>query len=153
MLKWVRSDLAPTIEAALGTCEVGPLPKAIGEASELYQLFLNLIGNAIKYRRPDVPPVVTVTADLAPEDLAEGTPWARIIVRNNGIGFDQAQAEKIFEPFERLVSTKEFEGSGIGLATVKKIVARHGGRIRATSNVGEGSTFIVDLKAWRHDKA
>jgi signal transduction histidine kinase len=121
------------------------MPKVKGNATELYQLFLNLIGNAIKYHRPNVPPIVTITAAPLPGNSAEA-PMVRIAIADNGIGFDQADAETIFKPFIRLVGNREFEGSGIGLATVRKITERHQGKVWAVSKAGEGSTFFIELQ-------
>jgi signal transduction histidine kinase len=145
VLKWVQADLNPIIKSVLGLCDVGPMPKVKGNATELYQLFLNLIGNAIKYHRPNVPPIVTITAAPLPGNSAEA-PMVRIAIADNGIGFDQADAETIFKPFTRLVGNREFEGSGIGLATVRKITERHQGKVWAVSKAGEGSTFFIELQ-------
>jgi len=146
VLKWVTSDLEPTIKATFGVCDVGRLPIVMGDAGELYQLFLNLIGNAIKYRRPSIPPIVTVKMEPGAECSSDQTAMTRIFVSDNGIGFDEDQVEKIFEPFTRLVGKKDVEGSGIGLATVKKIVTRHGSTIKANSKAGEGATFTIELQ-------
>lgn len=145
VLKWVTSDLGPALKKAMGVCDVGPLPKVTGDASELYQLFLNLIGNSIKYRRQGVPPIIKIAADPEPSRPAEDKSMVRIIIADNGIGFDDSQAESIFQPFTRLVSSKDIEGSGIGLATVKKIVSHHCGKISAFSKKSEGATFVVEM--------
>jgi signal transduction histidine kinase len=106
---------------------------------QMRRLLQNLIGNALKYRRKDESPVV---------QLSSSRPGARqltITVRDNGIGFHDQYAEKIFKMFERLHGRMEYEGSGIGLAICRKIVERHGGTISATSAAGQGATFNVTL--------
>jgi signal transduction histidine kinase len=127
------------------------------------QLLQNLIGNALKYRRPDVPPVARVEARLLdgpPPGLPgvmDGPLKARgpqsglceLRVEDNGIGFDEKYLDRIFQVFQRLHGRGEYEGTGIGLAVCRKIAERHGGTITARSVPGRGSTFIVTLPA-RH---
>jgi signal transduction histidine kinase len=115
------------------------------------QLFQNLIGNALKFRKKDVPPVVMVRAEPiarvnAFEDDAEAPPPLWLIrISDNGIGFEPKYKEKIFEVFQRLHNRAEYEGSGIGLSLCRKIVQRHGGSITAESEFGQGTTFLVTL--------
>ncbi len=112
---------------------------------------MNLFGNALKFHKADVPPIVTVRA-VRISDLplgtepppAENATW-RLTVSDNGIGFEQEYAERIFEVFQRLQGRGEYEGSGIGLAICRKIVDRHGGAIVATGRLGDGATFVMDL--------
>jgi signal transduction histidine kinase len=104
----------------------------------LIQLFQNLIGNAIKYRVPTVRPDISIFV----RDREGG--WA-IGVRDNGIGFPDDSAEVIFQPFRRLHSKSEYPGTGLGLATCRKIVEKHGGVIWAESAPGHGSTFFFTL--------
>ena len=111
----------------------GDLPSVPFDGQQLSQVFLNLIGNAIKYRRKDESPRVHVSAEL-------GTNEWTFSVCDNGLGFAHADAERIFTAFKRLHG-REYEGTGIGLAICKRIVERHGGRIWADSEVGVGSTF------------
>ncbi len=111
----------------------------MGNRSQLRQVVQNLISNAIKYRTPDKAPVIRITG--AP--ISEQT--YRLIVADNGIGFDPQYKDQIFEVFKRLHGRDEYEGTGIGLAICKKVIERHGGSITATSKVGEGSTFQIDL--------
>lgn len=113
-----------------------PLPQVVGDPSQLRQLVVNLIGNALKFRRPGVPPVLRVFADCP-----AGAPC--LCVADNGIGLDAAQAERIFRPFQRLHTREEYVGSGIGLAIVKKIAERHGARVEVLSRPGEGAEFRV----------
>jgi two-component system CheB/CheR fusion protein len=111
----------------------GDLPSVPFDDQQLSQVFLNLIGNAIKYRRKDEPPQVHVSAE-------SGTNEWTFSVRDNGIGFAQSDAEQIFTAFKRLHG-RQYDGTGIGLAICKRIVERHHGRIWADSEIGVGSTF------------
>ncbi len=136
----VVRDLSDAIATATATIAVGPLPRVMADAAQLEQVFSNLIGNAIKYRRPDVPPEITVLAHSAGS-------MVEFSVRDNGIGIEPEYFDRIFEMFRRLHSHDEYEGTGIGLAVVKKIVERHGGTVRVESTPGEGSTFLFTLPA------
>jgi len=116
------------------------LPTVRGDGAQLGQLFQNLIGNALKFRRQGVTPEVTVTAARA------GAEWT-IAVRDNGIGIPPDQAARVFQMFQRLHTREEYEGTGIGLALCQKIVERHGGRIWVESTPGEGATVLFTLPA------
>ena len=118
----------------------GSLPTVAGNLSELTQLLQNLIGNAIKFRREDVVPEIDVAA------VREGDVW-HITVRDNGIGFEAQYAERVFQIFQRLHVRDQFEGTGMGLAIVRKILEHHGGRVWAESEPGQGSTFHFTLPA------
>jgi len=109
------------------------------DRSQLVHLIENLVSNAIKYRKPDAPPSVTVTARHLPDQGTE------IAVEDSGIGFDAAYAALIFEPFKRLHTRADYPGSGIGLAICRTISDRHGWSISATSECGKGSRFAVLL--------
>jgi signal transduction histidine kinase len=145
----VLDDLEVRIESSGGRVTVGPLPTVNGDTSQLRQVFQNLIGNALKFTRPEVPPDVRVEAvafDHLPADAPPPTGehgW-RITVADNGIGFEPEYADRIFELFQRLHGRGEYEGTGLGLAIVRKIVLRHGATIRVRSRPGEGATFILD---------
>jgi PAS domain S-box-containing protein len=119
---------------------VGDLPICCADRAMLRQVYANLIGNAVKFSRYADDPRVEVGA------TAEGAETV-YYVRDNGVGFDMAQADLIFRPFQRLHRSDRFEGSGIGLATVERIIKRHGGRCWAESGLGEGSTFFFTLPA------
>ncbi len=132
----VLSDLEVRLEVASARVETGPLPCLLGDRAQIGQLFQNLIGNAVKYARKGVPPVIKISAALE-----EG--FASVRVEDNGIGFDEKYLDKIFKPFQRLVSVSDYEGSGIGLAICQKIAARHGGSLSASSTPGKGSVFTA----------
>ena len=128
----VRDELAPNWPKAVFT--IGPLPPAQGNETLLKQLLLNLIGNALKYSAHVAEPRIVLRA--------EGN---RYVISDNGVGFDMEYVGKLFQPFERLHTEREFEGTGIGLAIVKLIVERHGGQVEARSAPGEGATFSFTL--------
>ncbi len=136
----VVCDLAGAIANTTATITVGPMPHVMADAAQLEQVFTNLVGNALKYRRPDVLPEVRISARQA------GAFW-RFAVADNGIGIEAEYFDQIFEMFRRLHTHDEYEGTGIGLAVVRKIVERHGGTIRVESTPGEGSTFFFTLPA------
>lgn len=138
----VISDLEVRLTRSKGCVEVGELPVIEGDPVQIRQLLQNLIGNALKFAKLELPPVVNVTADAVYQDGHEC--WA-IKVSDNGIGFEAQYSDIIFEPFKRLHGRSDYEGSGIGLAICKKIVARHQGTISAQSIPGEGSTFTILL--------
>jgi signal transduction histidine kinase len=131
---------------------IDPLPTIRGHRRQLQQLFQNLIGNAIKYGKPDVPPVIHLSCRALNDDEAIPVTTSRskdlyhlIEVRDNGIGFDPADAERIFNVFTRLHGMAEYKGTGVGLSIVRKVVENHGGYIWAESTPGEGATFKVLL--------
>ncbi len=131
---------------AEGNAEVtyDPLPTVRADAVQLTQLFQNLISNAIKFRKEDELPQVHIAA--IPIGAGEASEW-RFSVRDNGIGIDAKQADRVFIMFQRLHTAEEYEGSGIGLAICKRIVERHGGKIWVESQPGEGATFYFTLPA------
>ncbi len=134
----VAHDLELRTHEAGGHIDIGELPTIDADPLQMRQLLQNLAGNALKFQRADVPPVVTIGAAVD-----DGT--CRISVADNGIGFDEKYAERIFTMFERLHGRGKYEGTGIGLAICRRIAERHGGTIVAHSTPGEGSTFIVTL--------
>ena len=115
-----------------------PLPEIQVDQGQMVRLFQNLVGNALKYQRPHVPPVIHVSAQRQKSE------WV-ITVQDNGIGFDPKHAKRIFSPFERLHSQEEYEGTGVGLAICRRIVEGHGGRIWAESEPGQGARFRFSL--------
>ena len=142
----VLSDLSVRLEEAGGQVEVSATPTIEADRTQMEQLFRNLIGNALKFCRPGVPPRVTVevAAQAQPIDTVPG-PAHDIVVTDNGIGFESSQGSKLFQPFKRLHARHQYEGAGIGLAICEKIVLRHHGRITASGTPGAGATFTVTL--------
>lgn len=136
------SDLDLFIVEKNATVISEKLPPLCIDPTLMRPLFYNLIGNAIKYAKPDVAPVIRIYSDF--KDHGEDK-YCRIFFQDNGIGFEQKYANQIFEIFTRLHGKLQFEGSGIGLALCKRIVEKHNGFISAISTPGEGSTFIVSL--------
>ncbi len=126
------------IEEAGAVVEIDGLPEIEADGAQMLRLFQNLIGNSLKFRS-DGKPRIMVSAGK------DGQGWCEIMVRDNGIGFDQEFATRIFKPFQSLHPRGEYEGTGMGLAMCRKIVERHGGSIRAESESGKGSTFIISL--------
>ena len=135
----VADDLEARIAQSNAQLNIDPLPTLEADATQMRQLLQNLIGNALKYHRDGVPPVVTVTN----RPLRDGF-W-EITVRDNGIGIEPHLVSRIFQPFERLHSGGLFDGSGMGLTICKKIVGRHGGSIHVASRLNEGTSFIITL--------
>ena len=151
IVQQVVSDLESQIERVHGQVQVGKLPTIQAEPLQIRMLLQNLIANALKFHRPDEPPVVKIEARyVLPRDqrqsrksLAEEK--CRITVEDNGIGFDQQYAERIFGIFQRLHPRDVYEGTGIGLAICRRIVEYHNGQISAHGMPGNGSTFEVLL--------
>ena len=140
-LQGVITDLEMRIRDTGGRVDAGQLPSLEADHVQMQQLFQNLIGNALKFHRKDVPPVVKIYNQ--PVGADEG--YCRIVVEDNGIGFEEKYAEKIFAIFQRLHGREEYEGTGVGLAICRKIMDRHYGSIVARSVPGEGTKFIFTL--------
>jgi signal transduction histidine kinase/CHASE3 domain sensor protein len=147
----VIGDLDNRLQQASGRVEIGELPTIDADPIQMRQLFQNLIGNALKFRQKDIDPVVRVSGHVvAPPAGGNGAvtaavPWCELSFVDNGVGFETVYAERIFDLFQRLHGRNEYEGTGMGLAICKKIVERHGGKISATGQPGEGSRFTVLL--------
>jgi PAS domain S-box-containing protein len=141
----VLEDLEGRIELVKGHVEVGHLPVIDAEPLQMRQLLQNLIGNALKFRRPEEPPVVKVDAQIIPDSSDPNKKLCRLTVKDNGIGFDEKYLDRIFDTFQRLHTRNEYEGTGMGLAIVRKIALYHKGEVTAKSILGEGSMFIVTI--------
>ena len=146
----VLADLEVQINETSCKITVTDLVTVEGVGSQLYQLFQNIIGNSIKFHKPHSGCLISVTCERIKErsitspSNPEGK-YCRIKIEDNGIGFDNVYAEKIFEIFQRLNNRSSFQGSGIGLAVVKKIVDMHHGLIEATGQEGIGAAFTIVL--------
>lgn len=137
----VRDVRAELVEQAAGReveWTIEPLGRVQGDRALLRVVFINLLSNALKYTRATAAPKITIGRRLLRDEM-------EIYVRDNGAGFDQRYVAKLFGVFQRLHSSEEFEGTGIGLATVRRIVTRHGGRVRAEGAVGNGATFYLSI--------
>jgi len=149
----VLNDLEITIQNKNAIITYQKLPVVKGIPTQLYQLFFNIVGNALKFSRPGVNPEITIKVEEINKVTEERTnhsesyqePFVRITFSDNGIGFENQYADRIFEIFQRLNGRNEFEGTGIGLAICKRIVSNLRGSISATGELNKGSIFIVDL--------
>ncbi|RYY90083.1 MAG: PAS domain-containing protein [Chitinophagaceae bacterium] len=146
----VLSDLELFIEEKGAKVEVGPLPELEAVPGQLRQVLQNIVSNALKFTRPDVAPHICINSERisaldfnAPVD-PNGN-YCRLTLSDNGIGFDEQYAAKIFTIFQRLHSREKYEGTGIGLAITKKIIDRHNGLVTAHSKEGAGATFVIIL--------
>jgi two-component system, LuxR family, sensor kinase FixL len=144
ILQGVLSDLEVRIEQAGGQVESAPLPTIDADELQMRQLFQNLVSNALKFHKPDVPPVVHVEAKIQGE-------LCILSVRDNGIGFDEKYLDRIFTIFQRLHGREAYEGTGVGLAVCRRIAERHSGTITARSSPGNGACFIVTLPVKQRD--
>ncbi len=140
MTALAREIAAEVVEAGRTIAiHIAELPDAVADEALVRQVWVNLLGNAVKYTRPrGAEASVDVTGEVAMGEVV-------YTVRDNGVGFDSRYADKLFTVFQRLHTASEFEGTGVGLALVARIVRRHGGWIRAESTVGEGATFTFAL--------
>lgn len=134
----VVEDLKVDLTRCDAEIHISALPAVYGHEESLRQLFQNLVANAIKFRKLSVAPIVAIEAQFEGENTV-------VTVADNGIGIKPDDADRIFEPFSRLNTQTEFEGSGIGLATCHRIVEQHAGQIRVESEPGQGSAFHVTL--------
>jgi PAS domain S-box-containing protein len=153
----VLADLETRVAEVQGTVEVGRLPTIAADPLQMRQLLQNLLANALKFHREDVPPIVHISGEILhrrastvvgiiPESAGITPPLlCELRVQDNGIGFDEKYTDRIFQVFQRLHGRGAYEGAGIGLAVCRKIAIRHGGSIEAHSTPGQGSEFIVTL--------
>lgn len=138
----VLLDLDVAIHEAGARVELGELPTVDADPMQMRQLIQNLLSNALKFRRPEGLPTVRIAGARRDDDST-----VEITVSDNGIGFEQKYAERVFGVFERLHGRNAYDGTGVGLAICKKIAERHGGRMAVDSTPGEGSTFAITLPA------
>ncbi|MBT1696408.1 PAS domain-containing protein [Fulvivirgaceae bacterium PWU4] len=138
----VATELELVIAEKNAKINYADLPIIQGVPTMIYQLFYNLINNAIKFSKSGRQPIVTITSQLT---VRNGRSFHQIIIEDNGIGFSNIYSEAIFTTFTRLHSKDDYEGTGLGLALCKKIVERHGGTISATGVDGEGAKFMIQL--------
>jgi PAS domain S-box-containing protein len=141
----VLDDLELSIRDCAAKVTVGPLPTIDCDATQMRQMFQNLIANALKFR--DEPRELEVGIGAKPIEIGDGVPGWEISVADTGIGMDPAHTESIFALFKRLHPRDRYQGTGIGLSIVRRIVERHRGTVRATGAPGAGSTFVIALPA------
>ncbi|GAA4457641.1 hypothetical protein GCM10023189_28700 [Nibrella saemangeumensis] len=134
VIEEIREDLHDELQSSGAQLHIGPLPILNGHQTDLKQLFQNLISNGIKYRRKNVPPQISL-------QVKEQADYYLFSIKDNGIGIDKQYYDRIFEIFQRLHNRNDYSGTGIGLATCKKVIDIYGGKIWIDSVVGEGSTF------------
>ena len=137
----VLSDIEVQLEQVAGSVEYQGLPSLEADPVQMRQLFQNLISNALKFHKQDVPPQVVITSRV----IGKTHPSCEISVQDNGIGFEEKYVDRIFTIFQRLHGRHEYEGTGVGLAVCRRIVDRHGGSLTAKSEPGKGATFIVTI--------
>jgi PAS domain S-box-containing protein len=135
----VLSDLSDSIQETGAQVLIGDMMSIDADGLQMQQVLQNLLGNALKFHKPGIPPRIEISAFPLSDALCQ------IRIRDNGIGFDEKYLDRIFTIFERLHGEQEYSGTGMGLAIVKKIVARHQGDVTARSKPGEGATFIITL--------
>ena len=146
IIKSIQDDLDMVIQQKSARIVYHDLPVIDGAAILIHQLFYNLISNSLKFSRREVTPTINITAARIREG---GQDFTELTVRDNGIGFDQEHATKIFDSFSRLNSKDRFEGTGLGLSLSKKIVERHGGSISAIGTPDQGACIIIKLPCYK----
>jgi signal transduction histidine kinase len=150
IIQEVLSDLEYLIDEKKASIKTTPFPELMGVPSQLRQVFQNLIGNALKFSKTDVMPVIEIASEIIAtkdfdSDFDPNGKFCRITVTDNGIGFDEKYLDKIFVIFQSLNDRAAYEGTGIGLAIAKKIIEKHNGLITAKSELEKGSSFIIIL--------
>ena len=144
ILQHVLSDLEVRIHSSGGSVVITDLPTVDADPTQMHQLFINLVNNALKFHKPEIAPVVRITGRVVGDGGPESQ-FFEIKVEDNGIGFEEKYLGRIFTIFQRLHGRNEFEGTGIGLAICRKIAERHSGVLTAKSSLGNGATFILTL--------
>ncbi len=147
LLADIQTDMEIAIKDKNALIIIDQLPSIEGIPGQIRQVFQNLISNSLKFSKEGVTPVITIKAEKIndPKDVAEAGQYCRILFADNGIGFDEKYSDRIFTIFQRLHSREAYDGTGIGLAIVKKIIDKHKGQVSAYSKEGEGATFIITL--------
>ncbi|MCL6435034.1 MAG: GAF domain-containing protein [Leptolyngbyaceae cyanobacterium HOT.MB2.61] len=148
VIQKVLQDLQVAIAESNATITTDPLPTLNADPNQLFLLFQNLIGNAIKYRGEEPPQIDVSATSLQKLDNQEEPDTWLFSIRDNGIGIEPQYCDRIFGIFQRLHTQEEYSGTGLGLAISQKIVERHGGRIWVESQAGQGSTFYIEIPAW-----
>jgi PAS domain S-box-containing protein len=144
----VIDDLDSRLQTTKGHIETSHLPIIDADGRQMYQMFQNLLSNALKFHQIDLSPLVHISAEIQDNPSSETSPPEQLCVlsiQDNGIGFDEKYLDRIFTVFQRLHGKSNYEGTGIGLAVVRKIVERHNGTITAKSSPGLGATFLITL--------
>lgn len=141
----VLSDMEVEVEKHQAQIKVAALPKVWAIPSQMRQLFQNLISNSIKFRKQGVVPTISIYNEPEASVVNYRNPMHRIVIEDNGMGFEEKHADEIFVVFKRLHSYHEIEGTGVGLSICKKIIERHRGRISAQSRLEEGTKFFIEL--------
>jgi light-regulated signal transduction histidine kinase (bacteriophytochrome) len=139
LVKEIVSELAPDTQGRKIVWRIGSLPSCYGDPGMLRMVFDNLVSNAVKFTQP------REQAEIEIGSLDSKSDEVVVFIKDNGVGFEMKYKDKLFGVFQRLHSQKAFEGTGIGLATVQRIVHRHGGRVWAEGSVDQGATFYVAL--------
>jgi light-regulated signal transduction histidine kinase (bacteriophytochrome) len=142
----VMSDMEILIEERKAIVQLGSLHQVVGDPVQLSQVFQNLLSNSMKFQKNDESPVVVISSQIEVDEV-DNSWWCRISITDNGIGFRQEYAEKIFTLFQRLHGRDEYAGAGIGLAVVKAIVDKHRGKINVKSEENLGCSFEITLPA------
>ena len=145
LVRDVIRDLGPETAGREIDWRAGELPVVDCDPGLIKQVFYNLLSNAVKYTRPRCPAIIEAGQRMEEDQYV-------IFIRDNGVGFNMKYAHKLFGVFERLHRREDFEGTGVGLATVQRIIHKHGGRIWAEAAVDEGATFFFTLPSSRREK-
>ena len=144
IVRKVYEEITSEKERAGITFRIKSLANVTGDSSLIRQAVANLISNAVKYSSKNEHPVITVTSEPREDEIIYS-------VTDNGVGFNMKYIDKLYNVFQRLHSDREFEGNGVGLAIVQRIITRHGGRVWAESEPGKGSTFYFSLPVSQND--
>jgi light-regulated signal transduction histidine kinase (bacteriophytochrome) len=149
IIQAVLSNLETRIEETHATIEIGNMPTIEADRQQMIQLIQNLMGNALKFHRKDVPPFIKIhSQSVSPiQGQTKRTKKWEIRMEDNGIGFDVKYIDRIFQPFQRLHGRTGYDGVGMGLAICRKIIERHKGTVMAESTEGKGSIFSITLPA------